>query len=247
MHEVEALCDRGAVLRASALVGTFDLVEQRRLAPRQVTVRFAAPVPAHALEGIEGASVVEADGARAVFTVTNGVDALVKRIAAFPVLEIDDITIHESNAICWYLAERFPGGKLLPDVGTKARAACLQWTNFSDGTLGSAKSYLYSYKDLQGKISESPLAQDAALATALESVKKEADEEMKKSLAALESALAGKQYLCGDFSVADIATAYSLAWTAKSGALKDFPALQSYVDRCAARPAAVKSGAFKRD
>jgi len=89
MHEVEALCDRVAVLRAGALVGIFDLAEQRRLAPRQVTVHFGATVPAQALEGIAGADLVQAEGTRAVFTVTDGVDGLVKRIAAFPVVEIE--------------------------------------------------------------------------------------------------------------------------------------------------------------
>ena len=65
-----------------------DLAEERRIAPRQVHVRFDAPVPAAAFDGIEGIRVVEADGADVRFETNGSVDQLVKALAAHTVLEL---------------------------------------------------------------------------------------------------------------------------------------------------------------
>ncbi len=89
LSEVERVCDHVAVLRAGRLVGSFDLAEQRRLAARIVTVRFAdAPAPS-AFDGIAGARFLRTEAGRAVFEVREGFDALLKRLAQFTVLDID--------------------------------------------------------------------------------------------------------------------------------------------------------------
>ena len=47
-----------------------------------------------------------------------------------PVLEDGELTIFESVAICLYLADRFPDGKLLPPLAS-ARALAYQWLFFA--------------------------------------------------------------------------------------------------------------------
>jgi ABC-2 type transport system ATP-binding protein len=89
LHEVEHLCDQVAVLRGGELVGVFDLAAERRLAARLVTVTFDAPVPAEAFAGLPGVSVLQTDGPKVAFTVTDGVAALIKRLADFTVTEIE--------------------------------------------------------------------------------------------------------------------------------------------------------------
>ena len=89
LHEVEHVCRRVAVLRAGELVGSFDLAEERRLAPRRVTVTFGAPVPADAFEGVPGVRVLAVEGLRVVFEAPHGIDALVKRLGSYTVAEIE--------------------------------------------------------------------------------------------------------------------------------------------------------------
>lgn len=89
LHEVEHLCDRVAVLREGELVGVYDLEEQRRQATRRLTATFDSPPPADAFSDIPGVRVLEIDGARLVCTVAGPVDALVKRLAAYTVLQVE--------------------------------------------------------------------------------------------------------------------------------------------------------------
>jgi glutathione S-transferase len=161
-----------------------------------------------------------------------------------PVLEMDGITMFESVAICWYLAERFPTGNLLPDLGTPKRAECLQWTYFSEATLDAAKTYRAAFKALpdypaDAKTPEGKLSQEVFLQN-----KKEADDEFNLVLGVINKRLETGEYLCGRFTIADITLAYSLGWTYKRGGLADYPALRSYIERNMQRPAAVKSGVF---
>ena len=89
LHEVEAICDRAAVLRNGELVGVFDLAAERRLAVRQVIVTFDAPPAPDALGRIEGVRVLDRDGARVTFGLTGEIDTLVKALAAYHVREIE--------------------------------------------------------------------------------------------------------------------------------------------------------------
>jgi len=89
LTEVERVCDHVAVLRAGRLVGAFDLAEQRRIAARVVTVRFADMPPAHAFDGMEGARFLREEAGRAVFEVRDGFDVLLKRVAQFTVVDMD--------------------------------------------------------------------------------------------------------------------------------------------------------------
>lgn len=89
LAEVEQVCDRVAMLRAGRIVDVFDLAEQRRLAPRRVSVEFASPPDDAAFAALPGVRVERADGLARTFEVRDGIDALVKCLARFEVTALD--------------------------------------------------------------------------------------------------------------------------------------------------------------
>jgi glutathione S-transferase len=67
-----------------------------------------------------------------------------------PVLVDGDFNLPESDAILWYLGEKFPEGKLLPApdgslATTQARARIVQWCDFASTTLYYAYSQYWNY------------------------------------------------------------------------------------------------------
>jgi len=61
---------------------------------------------------------------------------------------------------------------------------------------------------------------------------------LNKSLAPIEEAIAGRDYLIGDFSAADIMLGHAIWVSNRLGAVTDdMPNLKAYVDRITARPA----------
>ncbi|MYA19224.1 MAG: ABC transporter ATP-binding protein [Chloroflexi bacterium] len=97
LAEVEQLARRVAMLRAGRIVAISDLAEQRRLAPRRVTVAFAEPPPASAFQGLDGVRLVSLDGCDAVFETHDEMHALVQALAAQRVLTLEthEITLEE--------------------------------------------------------------------------------------------------------------------------------------------------------
>jgi glutathione S-transferase len=166
-------------------------------------------------------------------------------LGAVPVLEIDGFTMHESDAICWYLAERFPQANLVPEIGTHERANCLQWFQFASGTLGSASSSRWPLKNLPEYDLETKALVGKSAREVLVGIKKDVDESFKGALAALEDRLKDRPYLCNEFTLADISVAYSLGWQNSQGALEGFPVLQEYLQRNQNRAAAQKAKCFQ--
>jgi ABC-2 type transport system ATP-binding protein len=89
LAEVEQLCTRAAVLRAGEVVRVIDLAEQRRIAPREVRVRFAEAPSAAAFDGLVGIRLLAADGPVMRFETNGSVDGLVKRLAQHTVIELE--------------------------------------------------------------------------------------------------------------------------------------------------------------
>ncbi len=125
LSEVEQICTRVAMLNRGAILDVFDLAEQRRLAPRTVAVTFAEPPPADAFAGLAGVTVLAHDGRRVEFAARDGIDALVKRLAAFTVTTLDT---HEPSLEELFLARyqqdattAAPGGA--PPEGAHAASA----------------------------------------------------------------------------------------------------------------------------
>jgi GST-like protein len=141
------------------------------------------------------------------------------------------IELFESGAILIYLAEK--SGKLLP-TEPKARYETLQWVMFQMGGLGPMLGQLGFFYKFAGAAMEDPTARDRYIG------------EAKRLLAVLDKQLEGKDWITGDYSIADIAIAPWLNSLDFYGAkevvgyhdLKNVPA---YVDRFYARPAVEKA------
>ncbi len=86
LSEVEALCDRVAILRAGHLVEAGTLADLRHLSALTVEAAFAAAPPE--LAGVPGVSNVEADGHRVRLQVRGPVGPLLERLASAAVTEL---------------------------------------------------------------------------------------------------------------------------------------------------------------
>ena len=133
----------------------------------------------------------------------------------------DDFVVFESGAILIYLAEKT--GMLLPRE-EKARSRVIQWLMFQMGGLGpmmGQANVFYRYFD-----EKIPAAIDRY------------QHESLRLLTVLDGQLDGRDYLCDEYSIADIANwcwAVSHKWSGIDiGGLDN---LQAWLDRLAARPA----------
>ena len=121
-----------------------------------------------------------------------------------PVLVDGDFVLAESDAILWYLGERFPEARLLPVAGVagaagaaarQARARVLQWCAFSSTGLYQAYLDVYIHKVVGAPDKRVSWIGDAAA------------KKMERLMGVLDGVLARRDYLAGDFSLADLAAA----------------------------------------
>jgi len=144
---------------------------------------------------------------------------------AVPALVDGDLTLFESAAICMYLADKFPDAHLAPPLGTPARAHYYQWMIYAMATLEPPvlQVFLHTVRLPEGQ--RSTRAADEGRLKFAEVAR------------VLTQALAGKQFLLGEFSAADVMVGSTLSWARTLGLLNDHPALQAYVARLTERPA----------
>jgi polyether ionophore transport system ATP-binding protein len=86
LSEVEALCDRVAILREGRLAELGSLEEMRHLSTTLVEVAFAGTAPD--LSGVPGVRSLHVDGNRARFEISGSVGPLVKALGGFEVTEL---------------------------------------------------------------------------------------------------------------------------------------------------------------
>jgi GSH-dependent disulfide-bond oxidoreductase len=121
-----------------------------------------------------------------------------------PVLVEGDFTLAESDAILWYIGERFPEANLLPPSGAheleaiQARARVLQWCDFSSTGIYQAYLDVYIHK-VKGKQDK----QDKQVSWIGEA----AVQKMDRLLGVMDGVLTRREFLAGDFSLADLAGA----------------------------------------
>ncbi|MFT4149049.1 MAG: glutathione S-transferase N-terminal domain-containing protein [Paracoccaceae bacterium] len=136
------------------------------------------------------------------------------------------LALFESGAILIYLAEK--SGKLLPAAN---RYEVIQWLMFQMGGLGPMFGQLGYFHHFAGKEIDDPRPKERYRA------------EAERLLKVLDGALAGRDWIAGDYSIADIAIGpwlrtlrdfYKGAEIAGWGNLRNVPA---YLDRFLARPA----------
>ncbi len=147
-----------------------------------------------------------------------------------PVLEDDDLSIYESGAIVEYVLERHKNGGLKPGVDAAEYPAYLQWFHYCEGMVMPPVNTIVVQTVLlpPERRDETALAQAQKLLT--------------RSLAPVDEALAGKEYLIGDFSGADIMLGHACFMSNRLGCVPDeMENLKAYVERVAARPAFQKA------
>jgi len=138
-----------------------------------------------------------------------------------PALVDDGVTVFESGAILTYLAEKH--GKFLPASGA-ARAEVMSWLFWQVGGPGPAFGQLGHYTLVE---TDNRSAYDRFLA------------ESRRLVGVLDGRLRGREYVAGDYSIADIALYPWFAALAEKmgGALDGAEHVAPWMARLAIRPA----------
>ncbi len=143
-----------------------------------------------------------------------------------PVLDDGDISIFESGAIVEYILERHKNGGLKPEVASPLFPEYLQWFHYCEGMVMPPINTIVVQTILlpPDRRDEKVLGQAQRLLT--------------KALEPVNDALAGRDYLIGDFSGADIMLGHACFMSQRSGCVTDEMAhLAAYIARVSARPA----------
>jgi glutathione S-transferase len=143
-----------------------------------------------------------------------------------PWLTDGDISIFESGAILLHLGNR--SDALMP-ADPRGRYTALEWLFAALNSVEMA-SLPWCLSQFSGDTGDTPAwqRQDAFLTARLQH---------------MEPVLAGREWLAGTFSIADIAMADALRIVDRFDGLKQYPACRDYVARATARPAFVKAHA----
>ena len=150
-----------------------------------------------------------------------------------PVLEDGDVRIMESGAILEYLVKRHGNGRFRPAQESPDYPAYLQWLHYAEGMLmPPVNSYMVETFFLP------PERQSEVHA-------KRAKKLLGHMLVPVDAALAGRDYLAGAFSAADIMTGSAVMSARTIGVdMSQMPHLVAYIDRLEARPAHRKAAAL---
>jgi len=147
-----------------------------------------------------------------------------------PVLEDGDISIFESGAIIEYILARHKDGGLKPDVNSLEFPNYLQWFHYCEGMVMPPMNQIVVQTILLP-----PDRRD-------ENVLLQAQKLLSKALAPVNEALAGKDYLVGDFSAADLMLGHSCFMANRLGCVSEEMAnIKAYVAKIEARPAFIKA------
>jgi glutathione S-transferase len=143
-----------------------------------------------------------------------------------PWLTEGDTSVFESGAILLYLGERSPA--LMP-ADPRGRTQAMEWVLAALNSVEMA-SLPWAMFQFIGATGDAPGW-------------KFMDDWVSQRLARLEPVFAGREWLAGTFSVADIAMADVLRLVDRFGGLRDAPACRSYMTRATSRPAFLKAHA----
>jgi len=136
-----------------------------------------------------------------------------------PVLSVNGTSLYESNIVNEYLDEVYDSPKLMPD-NPEERALVRSWMAFADDYFFPS---VYRVRmGLRRGYSEDEI--------------REAREKLDEALSRLEHQLEGREYLVGEYTLADIAHAgnfHRLRVLAKSGevSLEKYPSVMVWIER----------------
>lgn len=147
-----------------------------------------------------------------------------------PVLEDGDVRIFESGAIVEYILARHGDGGLKPAVESSTFPYYLQWFHYCEGMVMPPINTIVVHT----RILPEDRRDDVVLG--------QAQRLLGKALQPINEALAGKDYLIGDFSAADIMLGHACVMSGRLGAITDdMPHLEAYVERLSARSALIEA------
>ena len=143
-----------------------------------------------------------------------------------PVLDDGDVRIYESGAIVEYVIERHKNGGLKPEVSDPLYPEYLQWFHYCEGMVMPPVNTIVVQTLLLP-----PDRRD-------ETVLGQAQRLLAKALEPVDESLAGRDFLIGAFSAADVMLGHACFMSNRLGCVSDEMAnLKGYVERIAERPA----------
>ena len=143
-----------------------------------------------------------------------------------PALQDGDTTIFESGAIVQYVLAKYGKGRLVPDTSSPEFAPYLQWLHYAEGMIMPPVNIIVVETILLPPDRRNQVNVDRA--TKL----------LSRMLGAIDVHLAGREFLAGDFSGADIMTGHACTVAGRLGAdVSDKPNVAAYIERLNARPA----------
>ncbi len=144
-----------------------------------------------------------------------------------PALTDGDVRIFESGAILQYLGRK---SGLLYRSDEAGRCRVDSWLFWQMAGLGPMAGQLSWFR----RVSNVPGRDERDYSYPIHRYRKE----VRRLYGVLDKALAGKDYLCGDYSIADIASwTWVTQYNDQIGGFGDFPHVAAWHDRIAARPA----------
>jgi glutathione S-transferase len=148
-------------------------------------------------------------------------------LGQIPVIQDGEFTMFESGAIVEYLLEKYGEGKLAPPPGTRQRGEYLQWFHFGEAGPARHVGELVKHRFENPEHERIP------------EMVTESRERLRGTLAVIERALDGRNYILGaDFTAADIMIAYGIVIAKIIRELPaDLPNLVNYIARLKERPA----------
>lgn len=143
-----------------------------------------------------------------------------------PTLEDGDVTLSESGAIVEYLLAKYGEGKFRPAADSADFPAYLQWLHYAEGMIMPPVNIIVVETILLKPERRNQVNVDRAVKL------------LSRMLGAVEQGLAGREFLAGGFSGADVMTGHACIVAARFGAdLAESPNVASYIERLQARPA----------
>ena len=151
-------------------------------------------------------------------------------LGRIPVLEDGDVSIFESGAIVEYVMARYGDGGLKPAVDAPEFPEYLQWFHYCEGMVMPPINTIMVHSVL--------LPPERRDQTALE----QAQRLLGRAVAPVNEALAGREYLVGAFTAADIMLGHSIFMANRLGQVADeMGNVKEYITHIEARPAFQKA------
>ena len=145
-----------------------------------------------------------------------------------PTLVDGDLTLWESNAILFYLAEKFPERRLFPS-DTRARADVLRWIFFNTAHFSPGAAKIF-FPKVQHLLFGRPLDPRSI---------EDGEKELARFAPVLDAHLAGREWISGEFSIADISYGPTLSNLKRfrDQAFAPWRNIEAYASRLLSRPA----------